>query len=82
MGFFMDYIRKKIEENMEDPDQRQKDFERRLVEKKKQADQQVARMTLPTKSWGFWQQVGLGKYESNMDPAIKQLPGRTKPGLY
>lgn len=39
-------------------------------------------MLLPTKPWGFWRaEKNNAKWETNVDPSINKMPGRSKPSL-
>ncbi|KAL4438013.1 hypothetical protein ABPG77_004234 [Micractinium sp. CCAP 211/92] len=71
------YIRDKIEQAMESPEERDRKWEQHLRGVQAAASNAKANMAHPTKAWGFWRDgKHLGKYEQNSDPAVSKLPGR------
>ncbi|KAL4519440.1 hypothetical protein Ndes2526B_g01966 [Nannochloris sp. 'desiccata'] len=67
---------------MEDQEERDARWEKRLRAVHAASQSAKERMQLPTKPWGFWRNdKNNGKYEINVDPAISRMPGRSKPQL-
>ncbi|PRW59244.1 NADH-ubiquinone oxidoreductase 11 kDa subunit [Chlorella sorokiniana] len=76
------YIRDKIQANMEDPTERDRKWEQHLRGVQAAAANAKANMAHPTKNWGFWRhEKHLAKYEQNADPAVAKLPGRRAPNF-
>jgi hypothetical protein len=82
MSFFLDYTRKKIESRMQSSEDRRKEWEENLTREAEQAKKTAAYLSLPTKPWGFWRNEKVtAKYETNADPVVSKMPGRSRPNV-
>ncbi|KAI8113374.1 hypothetical protein M9435_003378 [Picochlorum sp. BPE23] len=82
MNFFLDYIRQKIEASMQSSEDRRREWEENLNRETARAQTTARYLSLPTKPWGFWKDEKLSaKYETNADPAVSKLPGRSTPDV-
>lgn len=77
MSFITEFLRFHIRSHMEDPEERQENWETYVRKLQVNSERKKEQWLQPTKPYGFWNSAAANsKYAENSEPAVKALYGR------